>query len=49
MKWNLEKPHQTLKYELSMNDLVSQYQQYQVATAEEEGEFDEGEGEGADA
>jgi tubulin beta len=24
-----------------MNDLVSEYQQYQDATAEEEGEFDE--------
>ena len=30
-----------------MNDLVSEYQQYQDATAEEEGEFDEDE-EGAD-
>ena len=29
----------------NMNDLVSEYQQYQVATAEEEGEFDEEEGE----
>jgi tubulin beta len=28
-----------------MNDLVSEYQQYQDATAEEEGEFEE-EGEG---
>ena len=28
-----------------MNDLVSEYQQYQDATAEEEGEFDEEEGE----
>ncbi len=27
-----------------MNDLVSEYQQYQEATAEEEGEFDEEEG-----
>ena len=27
-----------------MNDLVSEYQQYQEATAEEEGEADEGEG-----
>ena len=27
-----------------MNDLVSEYQQYQDATAEEEGEFDEEEG-----
>jgi len=26
-----------------MNDLVSEYQQYQDATAEEEGEFDEDE------
>lgn len=34
--------------ESNMNDLVSEYQQYQEATAEEEGEFDEeeeGEGE----
>ena len=29
-----------------MNDLVSEYQQYQDATAEEEGEFDEDEEEG---
>lgn len=29
-----------------MNDLVSEYQQYQDATAEEEGEFDEEEGDG---
>lgn len=29
-----------------MNDLVSEYQQYQDATAEEEGDFDEEEGEG---
>jgi tubulin beta len=28
-----------------MNDLVSEYQQYQDATAEEEGEFEEEEGE----
>ena len=27
-----------------MNDLVSEYQQYQDATAEEEGEYDEDEG-----
>lgn len=27
----------------NMNDLVSEYQQYQDATAEEEGEFEEGE------
>ena len=26
-----------------MNDLISEYQQYQDATAEEEGEFDEDE------
>ena len=33
-----------------MNDLVSEYQQYQDATAEEEGEFDEEEeGEGEEA
>jgi len=29
--------------ESNMNDLVSEYQQYQEATAEEEGEFEEGE------
>merc|ERR1712146_518824 len=33
------------KAESNMNDLVSEYQQYQDATAEEEGEFDEEEGE----
>ena len=32
--------------ESNMNDLVSEYQQYQDATVEEEGEFDEEEGEG---
>jgi tubulin beta len=32
-----------------MNDLVSEYQQYQDATAEEEGEYEEGAGEGAGA
>merc|ERR1711862_420004 len=31
--------------ESNMTDLVSEYQQYQDATAEEEGEFDEEEGE----
>ncbi len=31
-----------------MNDLVSEYQQYQDATAEEEGEFDEDEALDAD-
>ena len=31
--------------ESNMNDLVSEYQQYQDATADEEGEFDEEEGE----
>merc|ERR1712188_255040 len=31
--------------ESNMNDLVAEYQQYQDATAEEEGEFDEEEGE----
>ena len=31
--------------ESNLNDLVSEYQQYQDATVEEEGEFDEGEGE----
>merc|ERR1711907_929322 len=30
--------------ESNMNDLISEYQQYQDATAEEEGEFDEEEG-----
>ena len=34
--------------ESNMNDLVSEYQQYQDATAEDEGEFDE-EDEEADA
>lgn len=35
--------------ESNMNDLVSEYQQYQEATAEEEGEFDEEEeGEGGE-
>merc|ERR1712224_138946 len=38
MKWNSRK-------QSNMNDLVSEYQQYQDATAEEEGEFDEEEGE----
>merc|ERR1712118_375729 len=33
------------KLAVNMNDLVSEYQQYQDATAEEEGEFDEEEGE----
>jgi len=33
--------------ESNMNDLVSEYQQYQEATAEEEGEFEEEEGEAA--
>jgi hypothetical protein len=32
--------------ESNMNDLVSEYQQYQDASVEEEGEFDEEEGEG---
>ena len=31
--------------ESDMNDLVSEYQQYQDATAEEEGEYDEDEDE----
>ena len=31
--------------EFNMEDLVSEYQQYQDATAEEEGEFDKEEGE----
>ena len=29
-----------------MNDLVSEYQQYQDATAEDEGEYDDDEGDG---
>lgn len=32
--------------ESNMNDLVSEYQQYQDATADEEGEFDEEDMEG---
>ena len=39
MKWEFTEA------ESNMNDLVSEYQQYQDATAEEEGEFDEEEGE----
>ena len=35
-----------LQAESNMNDLVSEYQQYQDATAEDEGEFDEEEEEG---
>ena len=35
--------------ESNMNDLVSEYQQYQDATAEEEGEFDEEEEEEGEA
>jgi tubulin beta len=35
--------------ESNMNDLVSEYQQYQEATAEEEGEFEGGEEEHAEA
>ena len=38
-------PLKRLQAESNMNDLVSEYQQYQDATAEEEGEFDEEEGE----
>ena len=33
--------------ESNMNDLVSEYQQYQDASAEEEAELDEGEAEAA--
>lgn len=33
-----------LQAESNMNDLVSEYQQYQDATADDEGEFDEEEG-----
>ena len=32
-----------------MNDLVSEYQQYQDATVDEEGEYDEEEAEGEEA
>ena len=35
--------------ESNMNDLVSEYQQYQEASAEEEGEFDEDEDEEEEA
>ena len=35
--------------ESNMNDLVSEYQQYQDATAEEEGEFDDDEEEEEEA
>merc|ERR1711924_280886 len=38
-------PYNATLSESNMNDLVSEYQQYQDATAEEEGEFDEEEGE----
>lgn len=38
-----------VKAESNMNDLVSEYQQYQDATAEEEGEFDEEEEEEGEA
>lgn len=38
-----------LQAESNMNDLVSEYQQYQDATAEEEGEFDEEEEEEGEA
>ena len=31
----------TEKAESNMNDLISEYQQYQEATAEEDGEFEE--------
>ena len=34
----------SLLVQANMNDLVAEYQQYQEATAEEEGEADEGEG-----
>ena len=44
----LKSPNPPLRFqaESNMNDLVSEYQQYQDATAEEEGEYDEDEGEG---
>ena len=35
--------------ESNMNDLVSEYQQYQDATVDEEGEYDEEEAEGEEA
>ena len=38
-----------IQAESNMNDLVSEYQQYQDATAEEEGEFDEEEEEEGEA
>ena len=38
-------PRAVTEAESNMNDLVSEYQQYQDASAEEEGEFDEEGGE----
>ena len=32
-----------IEAESNMNDLISEYQQYQDASADEEGEFEEGE------
>ena len=41
-KENVEKDEMEFtEAESNMNDLVSEYQQYQDATVEEEGEFDE--------
>lgn len=44
--FDCHKHFNSLQAESNMNDLVSEYQQYQDATAEEEGEFDEEEEEG---
>ena len=47
-KDSLQTPNvQYSQAESNMNDLVSEYQQYQEATAEDEGEFDEEEEEEA--
>ena len=42
-------PYLCLQAESNMNDLVSEYQQYQDATAEDEGELDEEEEEEGEA
>ena len=47
--WPNRFPLFCLQAESNMNDLVSEYQQYQDATAEEEGEFDEEEEEEGEA
>lgn len=46
IEWKISEANKTLEtyfcpVESNMNDLVSEYQQYQDATVEEEGEFDE--------